>query len=107
MVSTLFNSFSPLSNILILDMLFIYIFAIFGHAMWEGVLNYRCRQTRYPVDGDWKVVEGDYKICGSFHTCEVACGSLYNLNLKDDSGVYKKYELSPDIPLDRDSISIF
>ena len=107
MVTTLFNSFSLLSNILILDMLFIFIFAIFGHAMWEGVLSYRCRQTKFPVNKDWKVVESDHRICGAFHQCEVACGSLYNLKLLGDDGIYRRYFLDESIALNRDSISIF
>lgn len=99
MVTTLFNSFSLLSNILILDMFFIFIFAIFGHAMWEGILSYRCRQTRFPVDGDWKVVESDHRICGAFHKCEIACGSLYDLKLRGDDGIIRKYKIDDKINL--------
>lgn len=77
MVSTLFNSMSQLSYILILDNYFIFIYAIFGHALWEGVMHYRCRETPLPLAGDWKVVEDDNRICGSNHICDIACGSLY------------------------------
>jgi hypothetical protein len=72
--------------------------------MWEGILNYRCRKTKYPVDGDWEIVDNDYRICGSFNKCEVACGSLYELDLKDENGVMKTYELNPEIELSRDSL---
>ena len=71
--------------------------------MWEGVTHYRCRQTKYPEDGDWKVVDNDDRLCGSFHTCEIACGSLYELNLKDENGVMREYHIDKSIPLDRDS----
>ena len=50
-------------------------------------MNYRCRKTKYPVNGDWEVVENDDRICGSFHMCEVACGSLFELNLPNEHGV--------------------
>ena len=50
-------------------------------------MNYRCRKTKYPVDGDWEVVEDDDRICGSFHQCVIACGSLFELNLPNEDGV--------------------
>ena len=68
-------------------------------------MNYRCRQTKYPTDGDWKVIENDDRICGSFHQCAVTCGSLYELNLPDDNGVMTQYYLDDSIPLNRDSMS--
>ena len=106
-MTTLFNSLKQLSYILIMDTYFILIFAIFGLTMWKGQLHYRCRKTKYPVDGDWEVVEGDHRICGSSHTCEVACGSLYELMLPNEEGVLTNYTLDSSIPLDRDSKSIF
>lgn len=98
MVSTLFNSLSQLSYILILDNYFIMIFAFFGHALWQEVMHYRCRQTPTPVDGDWKVVEGDNKVCNGFHTCDIACGSLFNLFMPDAQGTMKQFTLRKDIP---------
>lgn len=53
------------------------------------------------------MVEGDHRICGSSHTCEVACGSLYELMLPNEEGILTNYTLDPSIPLDRDSKSIF
>lgn len=73
--------------------------------MWEGVMHFRCRQTKYPENGDWLVVEGDDRICGAFHQCEIACGSLYELLLPDDVGVLTEYFVDPSIPKDRDSRS--
>ena len=52
-VNTLFNSISQLVQIILLNMFFILIFAIFGLQMWTGVINYRCRMTPYPMNGDW------------------------------------------------------
>jgi len=57
------------------------------------------------VDGDWEVVENDDRICGSFHTCEVACGSLFELNLPNEDDVMTLYGLNPNIELNRDSMS--
>lgn len=47
-----------------------------------------------PVDGDWKVVDDDFRVCGGFHQCNETlnqtCGSLLDplirldLNLTDD-----------------------
>lgn len=53
------------------------------------------------------MVEGDKDLCGSYHKCEIACGSLYELYLPDENGVMTNYTLDPSIPLDRDSISKF
>jgi hypothetical protein len=105
LVNTLLNSVSQLSNILVLDTFFILTFAIFGLQMWEGVTHFRCRQTPYPVDGDWKVVEGDENICGGSHTCEIACGSLYETTLIDENGELRHFEIDPSIDKNRDSFS--
>jgi hypothetical protein len=67
LVNTLFQSSGQLVYIIVLDMFFILTFAIFGLQMWGGVMHFRCRETQYPVDGDWKVIAGDDKICGGFH----------------------------------------
>lgn len=67
MVTTLFNSLSSLSNILILLIYFIFNYALVGRTLLQGVLHQRCRQTKYPENGDWKVVEGDFSVCGAYH----------------------------------------
>jgi hypothetical protein len=67
LVNTLIQSSGQLIYIIVLDMFFILTFAIFGLQMWGGVIHFRCRETPHPVDGDWKVVNGDDRICGSFH----------------------------------------
>lgn len=105
LVNTLLYSVFELSNILILNTFFIFTFAIFGLQMWEGVMHFRCRQTPHPVDGDWKVIEDDERICGAFHQCEVACGSLYELTFPDKKGVLTTYFIDKSIALDRDSKS--
>jgi len=106
LIGTLFSSVQQVSNILVLNFYFILIFAIFGLHMWQGVAHYRCRQTKYPVDGDWKVVEGDSRVCGSFHQCEIACGSLYELYLPNEEGVMTQYKIDPKIDLSRDQHEI-
>lgn len=106
LVNTLLYSVSQLSNILIVDTFFILIFAIFGLQMWEGAMHYRCRQTKYPENGDWKVVQDDRRLCGSqHHKCAVACGSLFELYLPNENGVMTQYKINKTIPLDRDSLS--
>jgi len=67
LVNTLFLSFTQLTNIMILDIFFILTFAMFGQQMWNGIVHFRCRNTQYPVDGDWEVVEDDNRLCGAFH----------------------------------------
>ena len=81
MANTLFDSIYKLMNILILDIFFILIYATYGLTLWGGVTHYRCRETVTPVDGDWKIVAGDDRLCGAFHECEIACGSLFELNI--------------------------
>lgn len=109
LVSTLFLSFRQLSNILILDLCFILTFAVFGLQMWSGVVHQRCRLTPHPVDGDWPLVVGDERVCGSFHQCESGtfCGSLFETTLPDRDGNMITYELRPDVAanLYRDSVS--
>ena len=73
---------------MILDIFFILTFAMFGQQMWNGIVHYRCRKTKYPVDGDWEVVDDDNRLCGSFHQCleGTYCGSLFETTLKDENG---------------------
>lgn len=108
LVNTLFSSFQQLSNILILDMFFILTFSLFGLQMWAGTAHYRCRKTAHPVNGDWPLVEGDTRLCGSFHQCKANtyCGSLYETFLPNEKGVKVQYELSPKVKanLNRDSV---
>ena len=49
--------------------MFICVFAIFAIQIWRGDIHYRCRETLRPVDGDWKVVKGDFSNCGGFKIC--------------------------------------
>ena len=48
-------------------------------------------------------------ICGpgSYNNfCDIACGSLFELNLPDENGVMTQYEIDPSIPLNRDSFKV-
>ena len=107
MANTLFDSVYNLTNILILDTFFILIYATFGLAIWGGVSHYKCRQTKYPENGDWKVIEDDHHVCGAFHQCEIACGSLFELNLENENGTMTQYHINESIPLTRDSTSVY
>lgn len=78
LVGTLLASVIQLGNIFILAIFFFGIFAILGMSLWAGALHYWCRTTLEPVNGDWPVVENDFRVCGGFHKCEVICGSLYD-----------------------------
>lgn len=53
------------------------VFAILGVNLFSGLLHYRCRLTPQPVDGDWIADPNDLKVCGGYHSCNIACGSLY------------------------------
>uniref|UniRef100_A0A7S3IWC4 Ion transport domain-containing protein n=1 Tax=Strombidium inclinatum TaxID=197538 RepID=A0A7S3IWC4_9SPIT len=96
LVNTLLNSVRQLSNILVLDNFFILTFAIFGLQMWQGTMHQRCRETERPVNGTWPIVQDDLRICGSFHSCSVACGSLYETTFIEN-GTEVTYEISEDI----------
>jgi hypothetical protein len=91
-------------------MFFILTFAIFGLQMWGGVLHFRCRETPHPVDGDWKVVNGENRICGAFHQCSEGdtCGSLYETTLPNENGFMVQYHLSEELKgnLNRDTFLI-
>ena len=67
--------------------------------MWGGIIHNRCRKTPHPVDGDWKVVEGDTRICGSFHQCAPGayCGSLFETSLPGPDGVKIDYYLKDEV----------
>ena len=65
LMNTLLNSLKQLTNILIVDTFFILIFAIFGLQMWQGLIHYRCRATKYPENGDWKLAKDGTYICSS------------------------------------------
>lgn len=98
LVSTLFQSFKQLINILILDMFFILTFSLFGLQMWSGIIHYRCRQTPHPVDGDWLMVEGETRVCGALYQCPAGtyCGSLYETKLMIN-GTLMEFELSEEV----------
>ena len=71
--------------------------------MWGGIMHFRCRQTPHPIDGDWKVVESDKRLCGSFHECAPGsyCGSLFETTLQNETGHWVTYELSDEVKADK------
>lgn len=81
LMRTLVSSADRLRFLIIFYFFVIMIFSIIGVNLMQGITSFRCRQTPYPVDGDWLVVPGDTKTCGWDHKCEIACGSLYNTEL--------------------------
>lgn len=73
--------------------------------MWQGILHYRCRETEFPENNDWKAIKDDHKICGQHHTCEKACGSLFELQLQSSNGSMVDYSIDTSrISLYRDSM---
>ena len=54
--------------------------------MWQGIVHYRCRETKYPENGDWKLSPKSQLVCGSDKQCDVACGSLFELELLSPNG---------------------
>ena len=63
LVETLFLSMMSLGGIMGLAIFFFTIFSILGISQWRGLTHYRCRQTEFPVDGDWLPVEDDFRLC--------------------------------------------
>ena len=59
LIGTLLQSLMHLGGILGLAIFFFMIFAILGVSLWVGRTHYRCYETPLPVDGVWKLVEGD------------------------------------------------
>jgi succinate dehydrogenase/fumarate reductase cytochrome b subunit len=109
-INTLFTSMRQLLYIIILNLFIILVFAIFGLHLWNGVIHYRCRLTKYPVNGDWPVDPNDMRTCSKItiagsHMCPVACGSLYDMILPDENGVMQDYgPLAEGINIDRDTM---
>ena len=78
LMRTLIASANRLRFLVILYFFVIMMFAIIGVNLMQGVTTFRCRQTPFPVNGDWLTVKDDTRSCGWAHTCSIACGSLYN-----------------------------
>ena len=60
LMETLFQSTRYLGGILGLAIFFFSIFAILGISQWRGLSHYRCRQTEFPINGDWLPVQDDF-----------------------------------------------
>ncbi len=78
LMRTLISSANRLRFLVIFYFSVIMMFAIIGVNLMQGATTYRCRQTPFPVNGDWLPIETDHKSCGWSHKCEIACGSLYD-----------------------------
>jgi len=63
LISTLMASVAQLGGVLVLAMFFFTIFAILGVSLWNGSINYRCRLTQFPIDGDWEADPADTRLC--------------------------------------------
>lgn len=101
-MKTLLSSATRLFDLTVVYFTFLLIFGIIGVNLMMGATHYRCRTTPYPVNGDWKVVPGDNAICGGFHECEIACGSLYETTFTIN-GTETTYDLYMVTDLSRDS----
>lgn len=77
LMRTLIASANRLRFLVILYFFVIMMFGIIGVNLMQGVTTFRCRQTPYPVNGDWLPVKDDQRTCGWSHKCDIACGSLY------------------------------
>lgn len=55
LMRTLMRSAERLQYMIIFYFFVMMIFAIIGVNLMQGITNQRCRLTRYPVDGDWKL----------------------------------------------------
>jgi len=102
LMRTLMASANRLRFLLILYFFVVMMFAIIGTNLMQGVTHYRCRQTLYPKDNDWLVVENDHKTCGWDHQCAVACGSLYKTDF-NINGIMTHFSVENVTDLNRDS----
>ena len=68
LVSTLLKSLAQLGEIIVFAIFFFLIFSILGVSIWAGSIHYRCRETEFPVGGDWVAVESDIELCG-YRSC--------------------------------------
>lgn len=64
LIGTLLSSVSQLGGVLSLSLFFFLIFAILGVNLYAGMGHYRCRETPYPVNGDWVAIPTDTRLCG-------------------------------------------
>lgn len=109
LMTTLLDSIRQLSYIIVLNLAFVLVFAVFGMSIWAGVLNYRCRLTRYPENGDWLADPNDMRACSPFqelseaHHCKVACGSLFELRMPNEQGIMTQYHVNASIAKNRDT----
>jgi hypothetical protein len=77
LVSTFLSSLIPISGLMAISFLFFLIFAVLGVTFLSGATHYRCRETEFPINGDWLPVLNDTEVCGSARDCAIGyCGSL-------------------------------
>lgn len=68
LVATLLSSLAQLGEIIVFALFFFLIFSIMGVSLWAGSIHYRCRETEYPVNGNWVAVASDTELCG-YRSC--------------------------------------
>ncbi|KAL4473885.1 hypothetical protein ABPG74_022749 [Tetrahymena malaccensis] len=66
---------------------FITLFGILSTNIFTGSLDYRCRTTPVPGQGDWQIAQGVDRVCGGRFTCpdNTYCGSNYSYVRNDTS----------------------
>ena len=65
LIGTLLSSVAQLGGVLGLALFFFLIFAILGVNLFAGLEDFRCRETQYPVNGDWIPYPNDVRLCGN------------------------------------------
>ncbi|EAR90226.2 cation channel family transporter (macronuclear) [Tetrahymena thermophila SB210] len=76
-----------LFKLLFLIFFFITLFGILSTNIFSGSLDYRCRTTPVPGQGDWELAQGVYRVCGGRFSCpdNTYCGSNYSYIKNDTS----------------------
>ena len=69
-ISTLLNSLSDLSSVLLMMIFFYFIFALFGLSLWSEAFTYRCRTTVEPIRGLLTVNSSFSRLCGGTNDCD-------------------------------------
>ena len=80
LIGTLLSSVAQLGGVLGLALFFFLIFAILGVNLFAGLEDYRCRETPYPVNGDWIAYPSDTRLWGYRSCSEGWWGSLIEAN---------------------------
>ena len=62
-------SIKQVVSVFIILILLLIFFAILGVNLFKGTLNYRCRTTQAPINGEWPIAPNSTRVCGGNYKC--------------------------------------